>query len=60
MKTTKETKEELVRLQLIIQNAEGIDREDCPELLAKAEALQWVLGMKDSIGKTIRLDTMIL
>jgi len=60
MKTTKEIKKELSRLELIVKTAEGVDREDCPELLAKIEALQWVLGIKDDVGEAIKLDIMIL
>ena len=60
MKTIKEIKNELNRLKLIIQTAEGIDREDCPELSTKIEALEWVLEMKNEVGGAIKLDIMIL
>jgi hypothetical protein len=60
MKMITEVQTELQRLQLIVENAEGIDREDCPELTAKIEALEWVLELKDEVGHTIKLDIMIL
>jgi len=60
MKNREEIKTELERLKLIVHTAKGIDREDCPELTAKVEALEWVLEMKDAVGDVIRLDTMIL
>jgi len=60
MKMITEVQNELQRLQSIVENAEGIDREDCPELTAKIEALEWVLEMKDEVGHSIKLDIMIL
>jgi len=55
-----EVLKELQRLRLIVQTAKGIDREDCPELTAKIEALEWVLEMKDDEGSAIKLEIMIL
>lgn len=60
MKTKDQISAEITRLRLIISTAEGIDREDCPELSTKIEALEWVLGIKDDLGEPIKLENMIL
>jgi hypothetical protein len=60
MKTKLEIYKELDKLKEIVNHAHGIYREDCPELLTKIQALEWVLGIKDVVGKSIRLDIMEL
>ncbi len=60
MKTKIEITKEITRLKLIINNAKGIDRQDCPELSTKIEALEWVLGLNDHLGDPIKLDVMLL
>jgi hypothetical protein len=56
MKTEQEIKAELTRLELIVNNAEGIDREDCPALSSRIMTLNWMLGIKDEEGKAIKLE----
>jgi len=56
MKTEKEIRSELTKLKSIVKNAEGINREDCPELSSRILVLKWVLGMKSEDGDEIRIE----
>jgi len=53
MKKIEEVRKELERLKDIMQSAQGIDREDYPELSAKTAALGWVLETQEETGDVI-------